>query len=58
MTESRLDPTFEPEVFVIRPNGSLICQPRATPWEADPQEQLSPERAEQLLFMISFVRLS
>ena len=42
---------------MIRPKGPLTCQPRATPWERDPLECLSPERAEQLVFMISFVRL-
>jgi hypothetical protein len=47
----------ESESFVIRPNGPSTCQPRATPWELDSLERLSPERAEQLMFMVILVRL-
>ena len=34
----RMRPHVESEAFVIRPNGPLTCQPRATPWERDPME--------------------
>ncbi len=40
------------------PTRPLTCQLRATPWVGNSLGQLSPERAEQMVFMISFARLS
>ena len=33
----------------VRPNGSVLCQPRASPWEWLPKSRQSPERAAQPL---------
>ena len=35
-------------VLSSRPEGSITCQPRATPWECDPRYRSSPERAAQI----------